>query len=413
MLLNALAALLLAAPARATVLAWPDVEAAALRQSPELASSFALSRSARASYRGSWNGVLPRLGLSNSWSDTESKTDRDSRWGADATASVDLFDVGRYADIRRAAATSSRAAAALRDTSASVRLSLKRAFLDLLFAQESLSVSRRIAAIRGKAADLVRLRYDSGRESLGNRLRAEAQDLQAQAELAQAERDLRTARRALLTRLGREDFEAVTATGTLAGAAAPELPADQAALLRLRPDLAVREAELKQAEAGLTAARSAFYPALSARYGRSVSGPTEFPNKRYGWTAGLTLSLPLFGGGPTAAFEEAVGARWDLESARMSLKAARASALSDIEDAWSEHARSSELQRVQAALLAASRQRGDEADVRYASGLMSYDNWEIISSDRVSQERRELQTRLDAAAAQAAWERSLGLQLGE
>ena len=68
---------------------------------------------------------------------------------------------------------------------------------------------------------------------------------------------------------------------------------------------------------------------------------------------------------------------------------------------------------MQQALLAAARQRSAEADVRYQSGLLTYDNWEIIVSDRISTERQAISAKLAAVNAEAAWERSLGKGLGE
>ncbi|MBI3565683.1 MAG: hypothetical protein HY079_10845, partial [Elusimicrobia bacterium] len=67
----------------------------------------------------------------------------------------------------------------------------------------------------------------------------------------------------------------------------------------------------------------------------------------------------------------------------------------------------------QRAQLEASRQRNDEADVRYASGLLSFDNWTVIVSQRVSDEQSAVSSVRDAVVAQAAWEKALGKVLGE
>ena len=69
--------------------------------------------------------------------------------------------------------------------------------------------------------------------------------------------------------------------------------------------------------------------------------------------------------------------------------------------------------KVSDALLVAARQRNDEADVRYGSGLMSFDIWEGIVSDRVSAERSALSARRAAMDAETAWHRALGRALGE
>ena len=65
------------------------------------------------------------------------------------------------------------------------------------------------------------------------------------------------------------------------------------------------------------------------------------------------------------------------------------------------------------ALLDAARVRNDEADIRYDSGLMTYDNWEIIASDRINQERQAIQAQLNEFNAAATWANALGKQLEE
>src|SRR3989338_2104474 len=77
---------------------------------------------------------------------------------------------------------------------------LPRAFTELLFSQTSIEVSRTILERRQRNAQLVALRYDSGRESRGNMLRSRAQALQAQTDLAAALRDLRTSQKSLQRR---------------------------------------------------------------------------------------------------------------------------------------------------------------------------------------------------------------------
>ena len=68
---------------------------------------------------------------------------------------------------------------------------------------------------------------------------------------------------------------------------------------------------------------------------------------------------------------------------------------------------------VQDAYLAASEQRNRESDVRYESGLMSFENWEQIVTDYVSFKRSALRARRDAVAAEAAWMSVLGRGMDE
>lgn len=392
---------------------WEDCVATALSRNPDLSSARYAREASRASYLGSFNGLLPQLSLSNSYNDSNTATPATKHWSSQGSLSLSLFNAGRIADIRSSSAVYDRSSASLRQTSTDLRFSLRRAFLQLLFAQENVEVSRQITEMRRHGSELVTLRYSSGRESRGNMLRAQAQLLQADTDAAQAERDLHTARRALGRQLGYDDFQAVIATGALASSTPPELPQDEESLISKRPDVQVQSASLRGAQVGVEAARSPLWPTVSTSYSRSASGKTELPSSQPAWSALATLSIPVFGAGPTAAYFNVSTARNNLEKARQELRSVRNAALLDIESSWSEFARTSSQAKVQAALLESARQRNEEADVRYASGLLSYDNWEIISSDRINQERQALQSTVNASAGEAAWDRALGRGLGE
>lgn len=385
--------------------------AEAARANPALASSRLSVDANRALYYSSFNGFLPSLSLSNSVS--ESNTARQPAWSANASASITLFSAGEAAQIRSASASLNAAEASLRASSAGLRSSLRQTFSALLFAQTSLETARRINEIRGHNAELVNLRYEAGREAKGNMLRAKAQAMQAHYAVVGAERDLRSAQRDMARQLGREGFEAFVATGAFASAPPPPRPEDFRALLPLRTDVAIAEASLRSSKASLDGANAVLWPTLSANYNRSRTGPTEFPRTRTSWSAGATLSYQLFGGGPTAAYLNTKASRLGYERTQSDLSAARQAALSDLESVWADYAGAADQVVVQTALLEAARQRNDEADIRYGSGLLSFDNWEVIVSDRVSTERQALSASRAAMDAETAWHRALGRALGE
>ncbi|HAM36553.1 MAG TPA: hypothetical protein DEB40_01060 [Elusimicrobia bacterium] len=403
----------LGAQAGPTALSWEDCVALALRNNPDLAASRRGQEASRASYRGSFNGLFPQLSLSHNYSETGGGRGAGKTWQAQAAASMDLFNASNIAAIKSSKASLAQAQAGLRQSSASVRFNLRQAFLQLLFSQANLETSAKIKDLRTKSSKLVALRYDSGRESLGNKLRAQAQAAQAQADHEIAGLDLRTAQRSLVRQLGLDEFRAFAATGTLEAQAPPEEPLADSAVLERRPDVAVQQAVVKGFMAGVEQAKSSLWPSLSANYTRSRSGATEFPSSQYGWTFGGVLSYPLFGNGPTAAYYAVSAAQRGLEKAKEDLRTVRSQAIVDLENSWTDFSAAVARDRVQAALLTAARQRNIEADIRYDSGLLTYDNWEIISSDRISQERQTLASRLNAVVAQAAWEKALGKELGE
>ena len=406
-------AALLAPPAVAaeTNLTWEDSVAQASAANPTLHSSRLSVDASRASYYSAFNGYLPTLSLSNGVS--ESNTSRQPSYSASASAGLTLFSVGRDATFRAAGASLDSAHASLRAASANIRSSLRQTFAALLFAQYSIDTSRSILQIRRHGSELVGLRYEAGRESKGNMLRSKAQTLQAEYAVVSGERDVRTAQRDMSRQLGRESFESFTATGAFASAPPPVMPDDFRALLPLRTDIQIAEASLRTSKASLDSANAVFWPTLSASYSRSRSGVTEFPNRTNSWSAGASVSYALFAGGPAAAYLNTKSSRLGYEKTQSDLAAARQTALSDLETAWSNYADAADQVKVQDALLEAARQRNDEADVRYGSGLMSFDIWEGIVSERVSTERQALSARRSAMDSETAWHRALGRALGE
>jgi outer membrane protein TolC/MFS family permease len=410
------AALLLAAgarPARAESkpLTWEQCEALAADSNPDLAASRFSLEASFASFYQSINGVMPQVNLTNSLN--EGSVMPVNRWSAQATASMNLINAVQINNIRAASAATSLNEANLRKASADLRQTLRFAFSHLLFAQESLKVSRLISSLREHDAEMIGLRYNSGTEAKGDKLLADAQTMQARLSIVAAERDVRAAQRELAQRLGRETYEDFVASGTLGAAAPPSRPEDLTPLLLLQPEVLIAEASQRQAKVGVSQAESALWPSLSGNYSRSRTDRVEFPSANYAWGAGLTLSYPLFGAGPTSTWYGTKAAKRSLDASGRSLQSVRVSGLTTLESTWASYADAVDQVQVQQALLAADRQRNDEADVEYASGLLIYANWEQIASSRISEESQVISALKSAMDAETSWNRALGRALGE
>jgi outer membrane protein TolC len=260
---------------------------------------------------------------------------------------------------------------------------------------------------------MIGLRYNSGTAAKGDKLLAEAQTMQARLSIVAAERDVRSSQRELAQRLGRENYEDFVASGTLGAAAPPSRPEDLNPLLLLQPEVLIAEAAHRQATVAVSQAESSLWPSLSGNYSRSVNGPAEFPRTNYGWGAGLTLSYSLFGAGPTATWYSTKAAKRSLDASGRSLESVRVSGLTTLESTWASYADAVDQVSVQQALLAADRQRNDEADVEYRSGLLIYANWEQIASSRISEESQVISALKSAMDAETSWNRALGRALGE
>ncbi len=394
-----------------TPLTWADCVALAKEKNPDLLSAVKSFEAASADYRGSYNSLLPNLSLSSSYGNSDSSTARNSRWNASANAGLDVFNMGNIASIRSARVSLSKSDVALILESASVRFALKSAFANLLFAQEEVDVSKKINDLRRRNSDLVTLKYDSGRESKGNMLRSRAESIQSDADLRDAQRSLIVAQRQLKNQLGERDERIVVGTGTFLTHGLPENPSF-INLMKENPRVIQQQTEREAARATLASERSSFWPTLSANYSRSANGPTYFP-ENYHWSASGVLSYPIFGSGLLSNYFGAAAAKRKLEKSEIDLIGVENTVRTDLESSWADWARTVDQVTVQKEFLTAARQRNSEAQVRYSSGLMDFENWQPIVTDLVNFERSYLRAQRDAFIAEAAWEQSMGKTLEE
>ena len=172
--------------------------------------------------------------------------------------------------------------------SADSRLSLRKAFIDLLEAQQLLEITREIVDRRRQQLDMVDLRYEAGAEHKGSLLTSRANLSQAVFDLESAQRDILIARRNLSREMGRDKFTPLDARGDLTSPpVAPVIPAFTE-IAGTHPSVLKGAAYLEAAGYDLKSARAGFFPSIygSASIGRrGDSWPPEDEN----WAAGLSL----------------------------------------------------------------------------------------------------------------------------
>lgn len=127
------------AAAAPKALNWQDCVALAALKNPALTSADYSLQSARASYYGSFNGLLPNLTLSNGYASSGVPA-----YTSQYAASINLFNMTQVASIKTAASNYTQAQASLRLASASLRFNLRQAFAAAFFADQNVEVSRRI-----------------------------------------------------------------------------------------------------------------------------------------------------------------------------------------------------------------------------------------------------------------------------
>lgn len=392
-------------------LTWEECVGQAREFNPDLKSAEADVEQAAANVGKSRSDLFPQV--SGSFSARHSKSseeDRSESYSYSLTARQLLFDgLQTWYDM---ASQDQSFIASLYDydtTSASIRLSLREAFVELLKSQELLGITRGIAERRRQQLDMVQLRYEAGREHKGSLMTARANLSEAEFDVRQAGRDIALARRQLINEIGRPAFIAVKAEGSLeVRSGLPESP-DMDALTRTHPSVLAQTAQKEIAQYGVKSAWSSFFPEISGTgsVGRSAS---EWPPHDEDWSVGVSVSVPVFEGGDRLKqldYEKA-----SLRAAEEELRSEINDVLYDLESKWKRFQDALEEVEIQRQFLAADEERARISESQYSNGLLSFDNWIIIEDNLVRSKKSYLESKADALRAEAEWEESRGVTLG-
>lgn len=399
----------------AAVLTWEACVTEALAHNPDLARAREDAAAAADRRNAAFGGFLPHLGGSVSGADTGTGRrlwfrDINSWWTADLTASQSLFSgFATIADAARASAAARRSAIAAAQAEADLRARLRRAFVDVLYGQANVDVQAAIARRSQGNAELVRLRYEGGREDKGSAMRAEAVARQAAFEDTKARRALTLARRRLAQALGRDAVGTFTVAGDWASGAPPAAP-DLDALSAAAPSVREAEATVDEARADEWSAASSFLPDLSASASVDRSDPRFFPATGKSWSTGVTASWNFFNGGRDAfGYAASRAAR---ASADLSYASTRRDARTSLEGAWIAWQDAAEALVVSRQFLEATNARAEIGRAQYANGRVGFQEWIQIEDEEVSAERSEVSARRDALDAEADWLQALGEGFG-
>jgi len=282
---------------------------------------------------------------------------------------------------------------------------LKTAFAQVVYAQEDVAVARRVIDVNQQNARLVKLLYDSGNEDQGAYELTRANLDQSIFVYDQAVRNVEVSDEQLVTILGQDVPRPLVAIGELATAPLSTKP-DFRALAVQTPAYFQHRAEVDAAAAGITIAQAAFYPTLGVDATAERGGEFLLP-RQVNATAGVTVTYNLFDGGANY---------FNVRAARASLLAALASLRSGTDNAQLALAQdfkalvdAVENQRIQEELLDATQLRYTIAEGEYRTALISFQDFNDITSAYVAQLQTTLSAKQSAVNAEAAWEEARGL----
>jgi len=389
------------------VMTWEDCVREAGKNHPDLISTAEKLKQAQADKAITQSAILPQISseVSGKRSKTATKSETDT-YSYSVTGKQLLFDGFKTSsDVGAASETIKASQYDYAVTSSDVRLNLKTAFAGLLRAQELVSITKDIASRRKQNLELVKLRYEAGREHKGSLLTAEADLAQAELEVTQAKRNVALAQRQLIKELGREKFTPIKVTGNFETTEIDRNKPDFEYLTDNTPFLKELIAKKEAARFGLKSAKADFFPQvyLNGSLGKSAS---DWPPDGEQWSAGLSLSFPIFEGGSRIA--KVSKAKAELNQAQADERSGHDSVIFTLEEAWTEFQDAIDKISVQRKYLGAAEERAKIANAQYSTGLISFDDWIIIEDNLVSTKKSFLDSRANMLVAEANWIQAKG-----
>ncbi|NQU95910.1 MAG: TolC family protein [Candidatus Omnitrophica bacterium] len=289
--------------------------------------------------------------------------------------------------------------------SSDIRLNLRMAFVSLLRAEELVNIAKEIARRRHQNLELIKLRYEGGREHKGALLTAEADMAQAKFEIAQAKRSISLAQRELFKELGLTRVKSVKALGEFILKRDYSTKPDLDFLANTTPFLQELIVKKEATRYDFQSEVADFFPKVYMNASLGKTGNSFLPRNEE-WSAGASISLPLFEGGSRIA--EVSKAKSQLNEAEADERSGRDSVLVTLERAWKDLQDATTNVSVQKKFLKANEERAKITRVQYSTGLASFNDWIIIEDNLVKSQKAYLNTESDMLIAEAYWIQAIG-----
>ena len=389
-------------------LTWEQCASEAKRAHPDLYTALALLQQAEADKQVTGGSRLPQLSLSvSSLKNGTSGLGSSSLSSYALSAQQLIYDGGKTSNQIASNTEAIKAAQYNYDAvSANVRFALRSAFTQLLKAQELVGLAGEIATRRQNNVRLISLRYQGGREHIGSLRQAEADLAQSQFEVSQAKRGLVLAETTLASALGRDTHQPLRVQGAFKVSDLTERKPDLAQLAKNNPLFQQLDTKSKAARFDLDASRSAFSPQLSLTSSIGRGSYDRLPTDAVDWSAGVTVSVPIYQGGSGRARVAKASAVLSQQNAQE--KSGFLQLFNALEQSWKSFQDARQAVLVQNKQLLAANERSKIANAQYSNGLVTFNDWVIIENNLVNAKKNYLNAEAEMLLAEAQWIQSKG-----
>lgn len=388
-------------------IAWRECVREAWQQNPDLASALAKLGQSKAERRIAASPLFPEVTAS---ARAEKAKGTDGSVGEAHALGLNaqqlLFDGFKTPfEMGRAGEGLNASRWAYLVTSSDVRLALRNAYVDLLRAQDLVTITREIEDRRRQNTDLVTLRYEAGREHKGSLMLSQADLAQAEYNISEALRAVELGRRRLTKEMGRPHTAPLKAGGDFALAPpGPERP-DFEGLCETNPFLRQLAALKEAARWGVKSSQADYFPTIYGSLGVNKIG-TGWPARGDEKDIGVSVNWPIYQGGQRVA--GVAKSREFFLQTEADERSGRYGVVLTLTEAWTRLRNAIETVEVQRKILAAAEERAKISRAQYSIGLISFDNWTIIEDSVVRAKNSFLDACWAEGLAEAAWVQARG-----
>ncbi|MGE0823450.1 MAG: efflux transporter outer membrane subunit [Candidatus Binatia bacterium] len=296
------------------------------------------------------------------------------------------FEIDLWGRLQRATEAARAELLASEETQQTVVMTLvaevAQSYFDLLELDHEAEIDRRTLASRRASLDLVNHRYSDGLASELDVKRAEEELASAAATIPDVQRQIAQTENGLRILLGQNPGPIPERESLDSEPMPPEIPAGlPSALLEQRPDIRAAEQRLVAANARVGEAKAEFFPqvSLTGVFGTaSISFSDLFTGPSRMWSAGPTVTLPIFNAGRLSSNLRATEAR--KQQALVQYRQSIQQAFREVEDALIFHQKAREIRLQREQQVQAAKQALTLANLRYTNGVSSY--LDVLDTER-------------------------------
>jgi outer membrane protein TolC len=391
--------------AKAEKINWETIVKQTNAANPSIQTAKLKLENAKQSYNRALSGYMPSVSLRGNASQGENDGNFSRSYSYGLNASLSIFSgFETYNDVKQKSAELKAARAGYDRAVSDAAYGAATQYVNLMWAYETVELSKRILERRTENKDMIRLKYNSGNVDAGSLRRVEADVELAAYDLRKAQRYIESASAALLQAVGRKDDALLETDERLTLSERSVLKPDYNLLTAAIPEFLSAQYNIESYEAQSAKAKSVWWPALSLSGSLGRSGGEWAPD-RNSWDAGVSLSYPLFTGARAADTKTALN---QLKIAEENLKSVSNSLKSNAVSYYNNLADSIESIAAREYYLSASLQQAEISQRKYVNGLSTYQDWYSIENDYISAQKTLLDAKKAAALEKAKWHNFLG-----